>query len=397
MLDILGTLAGSLFSGLGAADAADATNKAGKEAQQLYQDQTNQAKVQQLFRVLGPQEATRQLRATLGADGYERMFGKPGASNAKRRELEGKIADLDNQLRTGALSGTQTQRQRAELNKQKQALQRERNNMPKAGAFDLEDFTQGFEGQGAINELDAIAKDSKVQGDKILTDYNAETARLGGLDQRDLLNLRQQNRRMMGEVDKYGQGREAQIQREYQTQLKDQNDQATAQLVNSGLGASTLLTNATGANARRLGWNKNDAQQQLADQRLGAKTGAMTWGFDRESGQANQIASRNYGRSQGGTQLAGDLLARNSALGAVAPQAKMNFFTSPAFNPYLNVNTTQFFPGASPQAAFSQNVGNGLAGMGSSMLFANSGRNQSQPPNQFNPRGYNWFKENPGL
>lgn len=236
-------------------------------------------------------------------------------------------------------------------------------------------------GGPVLNQLRGFGGQAQGMYDNVMRGYDADTKRLSDLGatmlgQRDRAaeGVMANAREAVGIAGRYGQGREAQIRRDTAKYQSNLNDQTSALMAAKGFGG-TLEANQRAGNARSAQETMNDAitslRESQTDRMLGAQA-ALT------GTQANMMSGRDaitqamlgneYGRA--GQRTAYDVGNINSQMGyrMMPVQSILGVMQGSVMNPWLNQNTSQYFPGASPVGTALQTGGNAAAGLGSAML-----------------------------
>jgi hypothetical protein len=243
---------------------------------------------------------------------------------------------------------------------------------------------QGFTdrmGGPVLDQLRGLGGQAQGMYDTTMGRYDADTARLSGigqamLGQRDRAaeGVMANAREGVGIAARYGQGREAQIRRDAGKAQNDLNDQTSALMAAKGFGG-TLEANQRGANARGTQEAMQDAITRLregqTDRMLAAQSGVTGTQAGLMSGRdaiQQAMLGNEYGRA--GQRTAYDVGNINSQMGyrMMPVQSILGVMQGSVMNPWLNQNTSQYYPGASPIGTALQTGGNAAAGLGSSML-----------------------------
>ena len=409
--DIQGTL-GSWASAFGANANAKAINRAGAASLQAYQDKTYLPQLMAMIQGGGAQGLNEFLAMTSKAD-QERYFG---ADKDYTSTKEARLGEIDKRLAEikGERGGAKDKAARDRLDAEKSRLEREYKdtktmlkNSPSKGMYDLDAIKKSAEGKkGFFDEYDSALSDTRQSYQDVMNRYDADTGVIGAADRKtladydaasrifgrqgaqDLSRAQYQTGDLVGTAKQYGKGREEIIRRDTQRGLDNANAGSTADMIASGLGASTLTQNAKAQNARTYGDIQNNALQSLNDSQAQAVMGAKQWGFGNENAvnQANRgrMFQREGGRTAlqdsqtraldnrltGGTALQGQIADRNAPLRQQGSLLRAQYFQSPMFNPYLGMDMTRYFPGASPTGAFLTSLGNSYSQMGAQNVAA---------------------------
>lgn len=252
------------------------------------------------------------------------------------------------------------------------------------GLYDQWQQMRGFVDRMGGPVLDQIrGYGDQAQGlyDTAMGRYDADTARLGGIGQamlgrrdRDAESVMANAREAVGIAGRYGQGREAQIRRDTDKYRANLDDQTSALMAAKGFGG-TLEGNQRAANARSAQETMNDAitslRESQTDRMLGAQAGLTGTQAGLLSGRdaiQQAMLGNEYGRA--GQRTAYDIGNINSQMGyrMMPAQSILGVMQGSVMNPWLNQNTSQYYPGASPIGTALQTGGNAAAGLGSTML-----------------------------
>lgn len=370
---------GGLLSGVGSIFGANAANDAGARSLDLYKTETGNAKVLPIFEALGA-DAPAFLRAMLPRDEYNRLFG------SDPQELQRQIQAVQQYNASGAVPVTRNNRTGVRPGFTPQAVPE-----GSKGVFDLQALTDQYAGsKGTVGQYQGVADEFKARGASDLAMFDSDTSKLARQGTNNLARIQANTRGLVNEASKYGAGREAQIARDSERARKSANDESAAFFAGSGLGNSTLLGNQLGANNRLFEEKKQDALQNLADNKVGLTMGAKQWGYGQQAAGADSNLARASQRSFGRSTLAEGIRGQDQSLAMMPIQARQQAFSGGTFNPFLGQNTSQYFPGASAFGSFAANTGNALAQLGSASLFSNFGAGGSggkAPALSSNPYG----------
>jgi hypothetical protein len=350
-------LGGGLLSANSASKAAKAQNQAAQDAEQMYNQQTLMGMARQAMALYGGEGGQRYLQGALPREQYDYLFGRAAQSGTLTESERTRMADLERRIgeigggrggggwmtRQGVEDNRSTSARRNELEvlqKELQALQ------TKAGgdrgvtaALDV----GAYQGQGGyLSKMNDLASTFEGKGTAALRGFNADTQRL-------LRGSRQIEQGAAG----FGDQERKRINRDADTALTGANRAALARLAASGLADSTLTANQYGENSRLMENMRQDQLGALGDRQINLLTGLRqnTLGMDNQ-------------RSTLGSQMRLGLNDQSLALRQAPLQTEIGVLTGNAFNPYLNQNTTQYFPGASSGAAAGATFGNALGAVG---------------------------------
>ena len=236
-------------------------------------------------------------------------------------------------------------------------------------------------GGPVLDQLRGFGGQAQGMFDQAMRGYDTDTARLSGLagtmlGQRDRAaeGVMASAREGVGIAGRYGAGREDQIRRDTAKYQSNLNDQTSALMAAKGFGG-TLEANQRAGNARSAQETMNDAitslRESQTDRMLGAQS-ALT------GTQANMMSGRDaitqamlgneYGRA--GQRTAYQMGNIDSQMGyrMMPAQSILGVMQGSVMNPWLNQNTSQYYPGASPIGTALQSGGNAAAGLGSQMV-----------------------------
>jgi len=209
-------------------------------------------------------------------------------------------------------------------------------------------------GEGFIGQMKSLSEEYVSKGKQMISGYDEDTKRL--LEKSQAMGLG---------LEQYGRGEEEKAKRESARSQTAANRMAASRLASSGLGQSTLMANQLAENERRASEGLQERLGAISDKRFGI-------GLGLQQDQLNLLSDRLTRR----TGLEGSLMDREYQLKATPIAQEQALVTSPAFNPYLNLDTTRFFSGADPSAAsgavwgqFMQGAGGMVAGAGTTALM----------------------------
>lgn len=201
--------------------------------------------------------------------------------------------------------------------------------------------------QGSLlDRMEQLQRQFASQGRSQMGAYNAETGRLA--NQANGLGL------MAG---MWGQGRDAIIDQDAKRALTSANQAAQARLAASGLGGSTLTTQAMAGNAERINQNVNRAKQDVSEGRI-----------DRQLGAGNTALNLASQRASGRVGLQNIFNERNLGLAMRPVDSRLSLLTGGGLNPYSAGNIPNYQPAQSGIGSAIGSIGNTAAGLGS-MLF----------------------------
>lgn len=386
-------LAGGGIAAYGSMQAAKSQNKGADAARRLYQQRTDEGMVRNVFAAMGRKQGMEYLRNNMPQDSFDAMFGSSGAdiagSQQKMQSLQGRL-DQIKKTKTGKMSKAD----KDALGAEKARLQSEYNGLRDSlrsgqGSFDANPNRQNsFAGDepdngGYIGEAEGHAATAQQGLAAAMGGYNADTEQLRAQGLSDLGMIRSDNQKMLDTASRWGSGREEIIRRDYERGLKEADATSMADMIGSGMGASTLMTNAKSANRRNMGYMQQDALQTLSDQQLSTRLGVQQSGATASAQQRAMNLQQMAGRVGNRTQMELNNVDRNYNYGSVGTQMRQQLATSNIMNPWLNQNTTQYFPGMSPGGSALMNMGNTVSAVGPSMMagmFAGgAGQQQVQP------------------
>lgn len=359
----LGSLLGGIFGSSGAKKAARAQIQAAREAQQLYDARTG-AGMGSVYRLLYGDQARDRARGMMSRDEFTRVFGQSAAdavNNAK-----GELASIDAVLaKYGAVPGQDAARATLAPGARRQA---------KADGVDLNDLLKRRKAATAVVQTDGItqgrglfpAGDDAAAGPGMLsrmqdlfTQYDAEAKGLEGDVARNTQAMLGQGDAMLQETRGYGAERQALAQTDAERMLKTINAQTRARMDAAGLGGGTTEASQVAANTGNIFDALQRQRAAIGDQALQLSQGVR--------GQNLALQGQRTGALEA---LRMNNLQRSQELRQQPLQMEMSMLTGPAMNPYLNQDTTRYFPGVSPSGAAMSSLGNVFAGMGGRALGA---------------------------
>jgi hypothetical protein len=379
--------------------SAAAALRAEKENRLFDQKNLNQGQARYLAQMLGPDEAEKYLRATLGQDQYRQLFRDPDATKrttALNEQLKQIQANLDkygkpervvkggkdpskaagyypsDKLRLvpadwdkkrAAADGVDIGallKQQKELTAQ---LQNEAASIP-ADALDLGEFRNL--GPGAASRYAALTEQAKAEGAANLNRFDADSGR-----------LMQSARAIEGQARNFGKGERDRINADFANTLQSTNRLTEARLMSRGLGASSVLGQQLGGNARQLEQGRQGALGSLGDRQIGLMTSLA-------GNTLNLDQARSSGRM--GLNLASqDRVAMNQRGEA---DFRAQVASSAQMNPWLARSTQQYFSGASPSAAAGATWGNALGAFGGNMMGQSANFSRPAATTTNNPPAY---------
>jgi hypothetical protein len=151
----------------------------------------------------------------------------------------------------------------------------------------------------------------------------------------------------------YGAGAEKLIDEDAGRALTGANRMSRAALTASGFGASTAVGNQMSNNARNIG---RDATR--------SKLGVRMENTDRRMGARSQRAGFLGDAGRGRAGLAAGFLDQGTQLRQQPINLAMSTMGSNIMNPWLNKDTSSFYPGYSGLGSAASGVGNSMAQMG---------------------------------
>lgn len=395
---LVGSVAGGAMSANAAGKATSSQLKAERENRLFDQKNLNQGQARYLAQMLGPAEAEKYLRATLGADQYRDLFRDPDAQK-RTTDLSNQLNQINANLakygkpestrvgRTANGLGERTivspstyDKKRAAadgvdidalISQQKQLtaqLQNEAKAIP-GDALDLGEFRNL--GPGVADRYSALTEQAKAEGASNLNRFDQDTGR-----------LMQSARAIEGQARRFGAGERNRINADFANTLQSTNRLTEARLMSRGLGASSVLGQQLGGNARQLEQGRQSALGSLGDRQIGLLTSL--------AGNTLNLDQARSGGRLGLNMAAQDRVAQNQRGEA---DFRAQIASSAQMNPWLSRSTQQYFSGASPSAAAGATWGNALGAFGGTLLgqSANFSRpaattdNSIQPYSTFQP------------
>jgi hypothetical protein len=243
----------------------------------------------------------------------------------------------------------------------------------------------------------------------ILDQYDADTARLGAMDQEGLGKLSDFYRTTRSRVGSlaagaegiaagYGRGAEELIDEQSARDLKGANDVSLARLAATGFGNSTASADQLSQNAANIG---RDARQQklgvrqattdrvlgARSQRVGTEAGLASQEGNAYGGMLGDTMTRQYARAgDRTTQQYGNLDRHMSYLGQPI-NTQLGLQQGAIMNPWSQGAAAGYFPQSSGWGEGFQSLGNAAMGLGSYYLGQNNnggGLGKRQSANQWN-------------
>jgi hypothetical protein len=348
---------GSIFSGSSAKKQAQADRQAAEEARNFGQNQYSQGQLRQLALMLGGDRGLQLFRALASKQDQTKVLGQKATDPTFSDQQRARLAEIDRQLGLGTSgrstaagiyggvggSGTSiTPESRARLEQERKDLIAAAGGQAGVTGQIDENAIRGL-GSGVLGEYDKLRAQSKQAQGGILSDFDAGTAQLAG-----------STGEMRRSVANYGKKEEERIRRDTAESFDNANRAANNTALSRGMGASSFLTDAYGANARDATRTLNDGLGGIADNRTRLNLGVL--------GQGQQMLA---GRLQGRSGLMSGAADRDTQLGLGAANVYQSAVTGSVMNPWLGQNVTQYFPSASPSASAMGTFGSAFAGLGS--------------------------------
>lgn len=356
----IGSVLGSLFGASGAAKEARANAQAARENRQFTEGKFDLGQLQNLLAAFGPEEGMRIARAVLPKSQLDAIVGRPARQASFTDQQRARLADIDRQLALptsdraqaagvfGRVGGSGT----SLTTETRRRLEQERKDLMAAAGGDA--GVTGSVGMDAINALgpgyvsqyQTIADQAQRDNAGVLEGFDQQTNQLGAL-----------SRRIERQAANYGKQAEDRIRRDSADSLTNANRAAMAALNARGLGASTMLTDALGGNARDNQRAQADALGALGDSQIRLQTGLM--------GNTLGTLGQRFG---GRTHLQSGNVASNANMQTGVVNARQQALTGAAMNPWLGRSNAEFFPGQSASGAALGSLGSSLAGASSPLL-----------------------------
>jgi len=391
------SLAGSAMSANSASKAASSQLKAEKENRLFDQKNLNQGMARYLAAMLGPAEAEKYLKSSMGADQYRDLFRDPDATK-RTTALADQIKQIDANLakygkpattRVGRTSnglGERTievpeswDRERAKadgidiqalLDQKKQltnTLQNEAKGIP-GDALDLEAFRNLS--PGVADQYAKLTEQARTEGAGNLMRFDQDSGR-----------MMQSARAIEGQARNFGKGERARINADFADTLAGTNRLTEAKLMARGLGSSTVLGQQLGGNARQLERGRQAELGALGDRQIGLLTSLA-------GNTLNLDQARSSGRL--GLNMASQDRVMQNQRGEADFRASV--FSGAQTNPWLSRSTQQYFSGASPSAASGATWGNTLGAMGGTLIGQSANFSRPAPAATNQPQPYSTYQ-----
>lgn len=353
---------GSIFGASSASKQAKADRQAAEEARNFGQNQYTQGQLRQLALLIGGERGLDLFKRLATKEDQTKVLGQKASDPTFTDQQRARLAEIERQLgmgtsaRTAAAgvygrvggSGTSiTPETRKRLEQEKADLIAAAGGRPGVTAQIDEEGIKGI-GSGVLGEYDKLRAESRKAQGGIISDFDAGTAQLVGT-----------TGEMRRAVANYGKREEERIRRDTAEAFDNANRAANNTALSRGMGASSFLTDAYGANARDATRTLNDGLGGVADNRMRLNLGVL--------GQGQQMLA---GRLAGRSGLMSSAADRDTQLGLGAANVYQSAVTGPVMQPWLNQNVMQFYPSASPSASAMGTLASGFAGVGSPMLGA---------------------------
>ena len=356
----VGSLIGSLFGASGAAKEAKANAQAARENRQFTEGKLNLGQLQQFLAAFGPEEGLRQLKIALPKEQYDAIVGRAARSESFTDQQRARLSEIDKQLKlptsdrakAAGVYGSAAGSSQTLTTESRKRLEQERKDLMDAAGGDA--GVTGSVGMDAINamgpgyvsQFQTIADQTGRANQDVLEGFDQQTNQLGAL-----------SRRIERQASNYGKQAEQRIRRDSQDSLTNANAAAMAAMNARGLGASTMLTDALGGNARDNQRATDDALGSLGDSQIRLQTGLM--------GNTLGTLGQRFG---GRTQLQSGNVASNANMQNNVVNARQQALTGSAAMPWLGRSNSDFFVGSSPSGAALGSLGSSLAGAASPFL-----------------------------
>jgi hypothetical protein len=351
-------LGGTALGARAASDAAQAQIDAGRDNREFDQRNLNQGMARYYAQLYGPQEAESMLRGSLGSDQFGKLFRDDAAKGRASRlsELDGIIKQYGTNSRAARAAGVDLAAARRERSQLQAAVKSD-----PTDALDQSDFRQM--GPGILSQYSGLADQAEREGASNMQRYDRDS---------DLLT--QQARGIEGMARNFGAGERSRINRDFNDTMASTNRLTESRMLARGLGASTLLSQQLGGNARQLERGRQDALGSLGDRQIGLQT--------QLAGNTMGVLGGRLGGRQALTMGNQDRVMgmRRGVIDTRAQAASGNIA-----NPWLS-RSTNYNPGTSPSAASGATWGAALSGIGGNILgqslggaFGGGGNSGSQP------------------
>ncbi len=351
-------IGGAALAARGASRDAASQIGAGKDAQKLYDDRTTEGQLN-LYRLLYGAGGRERFRGAVGGDRYEAMFGRQAANPQQRIDLNNELAQIQNQLaqgqgnaggdnnqpgsggRTG--TGVNVPAVRRQLLARRDAIraQLEGTDDARKGTFDPATW-DAQAGDGMLSQMEALFGTFDKENKANEGTFSAETAQLMGMGDANLQSARG-----------YGAARSAEAQRDADRMLGQLNATTRARAMASGVGGGTGVLNQVAGNTQSIFEALQRQKNQIGDQNLALTSGIRQNNMGTAGNRLGSLAALRQGNT-----------LQSQSLRQQPLQTELSLLTSPAMNPYLGQNTTQYFPGVSGQASAYGSFGNSLSALG---------------------------------
>lgn len=345
---------GSILGAVGAQKSAKAQVKAAEDSRRLYDDKTLEGIYRQALSFYGP-AAENYLRAALPKESADRLFGVP-AGNAQFTDAQrARVAAIDDQIAALSRVGPAGPAQSTKYAQQRMALQKERDDLiaaaggsaGKTGLIDPAAMrAYAANNPGFLQQMNALAGTQEGLGQSMLDAFGAESQQLAGEDAA-----------ASRDVQRYGEQERKRIKLTSDRALTGLNRATESRLRAGGLNDSTLMTGALTNNQRSVQEGAENAYGNVSDRQMALLNSIQ-----------QAALNRKYARAGQGTALRSSVLDRNAQFRQAPIAAQYQLAGSAAFNPYLGVSTSQFYPGVSPGGAMASSFGNTLAGAGGALI-----------------------------
>lgn len=350
-------LGGAALAARGASRDAAAQIGAGKDAQKLYDDRTTEGQLN-LYRLLYGAGGRERFRGAVGGDRYEAMFGRQAANPEQRTALSNELMQIEQQLgqgpraqtgnnqpgssgRTG--TGVNVPAVRRDLLARRDAIraQLEGTDDARKGTFDPATW-DAQAGDGMLSQMEALFGTFDKENKANEGTFSKETNDLLGMGDANLQSARG-----------YGAARSAEAQRDADRMLGQLNATTRARAMASGVGGGTGVLNQLAGNTQTVYEALQRQRNEIGDQNLALTSGIRQNNMGTAGNRLGSLAALRQGNT-----------LQSQSLRQQPLQTELSLLTSPAMNPYLGQNTTQYFPGVSGQASAYGSFGNSLSALG---------------------------------
>lgn len=347
-----GAVIGGVSSAAGASAQASATKKAADADRRFTQDNFDRQRLEALKNLYGPQKALQMFKASVSPERYDQVVGRAATNANFTSEQQQRVASLNQEIQQLTTVMAVSPSRRAQLQGRMQELTTQRDRLVGeaggstgvAGMIDKNAFDAS--GPGVFEEYGALQRMHEGGARLRLADYDRGTGQLMG-----------EANELQSAAAQYGKGQETRIRTDAGRALTGANRLAESRLLSRGVAGGSALPDALRGNANAINEGMTNQLNDLGDRQIGLR---LATGQQRLQMLAPRLASRSalqYDDASTGLNLATQPLSQ-----------RLQFATGGIMNPWLNRDSSQYFPGVSAGGAFAQSMGNSMSAAGGQFL-----------------------------